>query len=342
MGYHEVTVDHLEPVPKGYGFLRKGNVYQTGLCRRLTREADKTLFVVTREKRTLGLRAPIFILKEVHEKDEATKGTRQANVARRDLSTRNDFKAVLLRQFPSIPPHSVELVLDHTLKKSSGRVGRTGTCSVEDKVRLAVVAHVRHRWTEYETLLRGGMPREKARREVKGEIGKVLRSWGGTSPQVKKMVRQPATKTATTKLPMTKVDERRILRSGNRLKTMKKTPEIKTDAQPVSPAMARPERNQRKRERRKERRRASSTASIRKSPRFQPATSGGLEVLDNFFNDEDDPIVISSDDSDVEMEDVTNEGEVYEIKDTPPRRERVDDDFVIYDSTDDSDDDFIL
>lgn len=342
MGYREVTVDHLEPVPKGYGFLRKGNVYQTGLCRRLTREADRILYVVTREKRTLGLRAPIFILKEVHDKDKATKGTRQANVARRDLSTRNEFKAVLLRQFPNIPSHSVENVLDHTLKKSSGRVGRTGTRSVEDKVRLAVVAHVRHKWTEYETLLRRGMPREKARAEVKGEIGKILQSWGGQSLQAKKLVRQPATKTATTNVPMTKAEETRMLRSRSRLETISKRPETETGAQPVPHTMARSERNQRRRERRKERRRSSSAASIRKSPRFQPATNGGLEILDSFFNDEDDPIVISSDDSDVEMEDVTNEGEVCEIKDTPPRRERVDDDFVIYDSTDDSDDDFIL
>ena len=52
----------------------------------------------------------------------------------------------------------------------------------EEAIRLAVVAHVRHRETSYDTLLATGHDRWDARAQVEGAVARVLDQWG-TAPQ---------------------------------------------------------------------------------------------------------------------------------------------------------------
>jgi hypothetical protein len=58
-------------------------------------------------------------------------------------------------------------------------VGRSASAKSlgEDAVRLAVIAHIRHRETDYDRLLARGYDRREARMEVENAVGKVLRSW---------------------------------------------------------------------------------------------------------------------------------------------------------------------
>ena len=179
MAKKEVTVCSDVSMPKGYGFLPKGTRYKTLHCRKLTHEAGKTLYVVVdAKKRQLGLRAPRFILNKVHEKAKETLPARRAAVQKRDLSVIEAAANELEKQFPKLPKEETTLVLKHGFKKYSGRVGRTSTIPLPLKALLAVIAHVRHRHTEYDALLAGGSDRMATRKAVNSKILSVMRNWG--------------------------------------------------------------------------------------------------------------------------------------------------------------------
>ncbi|KAM3509520.1 hypothetical protein MY11210_006291 [Beauveria gryllotalpidicola] len=180
MAFAEITVSPNAPMPKGYKLLRKGYPFMTALCRRKTLAAGQTLYVVRARSRTQGLRAPRYIIDECYKEEEQTRATRRATVAARDASTRSLFETALRLQFPEMPAVDVEQVLQRTLKKRSGRVGRTSKLGTEDKVRLAVTAHVRHMHTDYDKLVRGETSREEARKLVYGPVRSVLARWEGS------------------------------------------------------------------------------------------------------------------------------------------------------------------
>lgn len=82
--------------------------------------------------------------------------------------------------FPCIPKRDAEKVLNHAYLKGSGRVGRTARHSNEDKVRLAVIAHIRHEWTEYDKLMgEKGLTREEARKRVWRTVANIRDKWMG-------------------------------------------------------------------------------------------------------------------------------------------------------------------
>ncbi|KAJ4150550.1 hypothetical protein LMH87_011296 [Akanthomyces muscarius] len=168
MAFTEITVSPSAPMPHGYKLLRKGYPFMTALCRRKTLAAGQTLYVVRAGSKTLGLRAPRDIVNEVHSEEHQTRATRRAAVVARDESTRSTFDTALRKQFSEMPTVDREQVLQRALKKRSGRVGRTSKLGIEDKVRLAVAAHVRHMHTDYDRLVRGKTSREDARKAVYG------------------------------------------------------------------------------------------------------------------------------------------------------------------------------
>jgi hypothetical protein len=57
-------------------------------------------------------------------------------------------------------------------------VGRTASIPLAKKVTLAVIAHIRHKHTEYDALLRDGEAREKARKLTWKKIEGVMKEWG--------------------------------------------------------------------------------------------------------------------------------------------------------------------
>ncbi|KAF2826903.1 hypothetical protein CC86DRAFT_466688 [Ophiobolus disseminans] len=167
-------------MPKGYALLPKGIAYKTLHCRKLTREAGMPLYVVMDKKTTLGLRAPKSIVSQVHLKAKDTLATRRAATSKRDAADIAKAAASLRFQFPKISTSDEELVLKHGFKKHSGRVGRTGSIPLEKKVLLAVIAHIRHKHTEYDALLRSGTEREAARKLTRKKIETTMRTWGFT------------------------------------------------------------------------------------------------------------------------------------------------------------------
>jgi hypothetical protein len=62
-----------------------------------------------------------------------------------------------------------------------GRVGRSAAAKRfdEEAVRLAVVAHIRHTETEYDTLPASGYDRWDARAQVEERVDRVMSQWQG-------------------------------------------------------------------------------------------------------------------------------------------------------------------
>lgn len=175
----EITVSASSPIPKGYGFLPKGVRYKTLHCRKLTHDAGKALYIVVdAKKKQLGLRVPSSILHQVHKQAKETLPSRRAATEKRDVTFIHAATVELEEQFPDMPEKERTLVLKHGFKKHSGRVGRTGLIPLPRKVLLAVIAHVRHRHTKYDSILARGVERVAARKAVNRKIESLLRDWG--------------------------------------------------------------------------------------------------------------------------------------------------------------------
>lgn len=194
MPKHEIETSPSTPVPKGYGFLRKGNPYLTSLCRRETTQAKRTLYVVKDGSAVLGLRAPKWILAKVFQAERETRAKRKDNVQSRDNSAKEKFLQALGEQFPHLPEAEADKVASRAMKKRSGRVGRTGTLNLDTKVRLAVAAHARHGHTDYDERMKRRENREKARKAVHGDILKVMSAWKGDNKQHKAKKRRKSEK----------------------------------------------------------------------------------------------------------------------------------------------------
>jgi hypothetical protein len=113
---------------------------------------------------------------------EARARRREREAARReelDQQYIEQFAARVRELYPRCPPGREEIIAEHACQKYSGRVGRSaaGKSLDEDAVRLAVIAHIRHAETGYDTLMASGCERREARAQVEGEIARVLARW---------------------------------------------------------------------------------------------------------------------------------------------------------------------
>jgi hypothetical protein len=81
--------------------------------------------------------------------------------------------------FPHIPTGREQKIAEHACRKYSGRVGRSAAAKSldEEAVRLAVIAHIRHRETGYDELLGKGWFRNEARAHVRDRVEQISESW---------------------------------------------------------------------------------------------------------------------------------------------------------------------
>jgi hypothetical protein len=115
--------------------------------------------------------------------DAATRKARRARAAERRAELDDQYVvrfAERVRElYPGCPQGREKQIAEHACRKYSGRVGRTAAAKDLDEqvVRLAVVAHVRHTDTEYDTLLIGGWDRQQARARVDENVSAMLGEW---------------------------------------------------------------------------------------------------------------------------------------------------------------------
>ena len=89
---------------------------------------------------------------------------------------------MLLTFFPNIPEGACFEILEHGFEKGSGRVGRSKTLENKLKVQLAVNAHIRHRLTQYDSILasnKGQDAKLAARDMVYDQVKAIAESWRG-------------------------------------------------------------------------------------------------------------------------------------------------------------------
>ncbi|KAE8147468.1 hypothetical protein BDV25DRAFT_160298 [Aspergillus avenaceus] len=174
-----------EPMPHGYVFVAKGDVYVTRNCRAKTKESQRIVYLIydNTGRRTIGIRVPSDIYTGVVESAAATAESRANAVKSRDAKDLAHARHVLCTQFPLMPTESLETILDHAFLKGSGRVGRTTYVPDERKAGLAVEAHIRHTHTSYEALLNAGKDREEARKAVWGMVCAIKAAWEGSGSQ---------------------------------------------------------------------------------------------------------------------------------------------------------------
>ncbi len=89
------------------------------------------------------------------------------------------FRNRVREVFPHCPAGREQEIAEHACRKYSGRVGRSAFAKSLDvaAVRLAVVAHIRHRETNYDELLGEGLYRGEARAIVRHSVDQIFDRW---------------------------------------------------------------------------------------------------------------------------------------------------------------------
>lgn len=115
--------------------------------------------------------------------DEDARSRRRERAAVRraelDLQYVQEFAEQVRQLYPQCPPGREITIAEHACLKYSGRVGRSAAAKSFDEqaIRLAVVAHIRHRETPYDSLLAAGHDRRVARAQVEGPVARALEQW---------------------------------------------------------------------------------------------------------------------------------------------------------------------
>lgn len=101
--------------------------------------------------------------------------------AEQDRRYMERFTERIRQCYPKCPLKTVRSIAEHACAKYSGRVGRSAAAKALDEhaVHLAVIAHVRHVETPYDTLLMSGWERVEARLQVQDTVQAVLAQWQG-------------------------------------------------------------------------------------------------------------------------------------------------------------------
>lgn len=113
---------------------------------------------------------------EVRALRKEREATRRAGL---DEKFVQQFANKIRELFPRIETGREQGIAEHACVKYSGRIGRSSAAKnlEENAVLLAVIAHIRHRETNYDDLLGKGWERSDARCAVAERIDEVLGSW---------------------------------------------------------------------------------------------------------------------------------------------------------------------
>lgn len=108
-------------------------------------------------------------------KNRLTYAQKEARRQRQQEKDASDFAESVRFRFPSMPENDVQKVSRHATEIGSGRVGRAS--GVDDPVHNAVVAHIRHQHTNYDSNFELGIEKSENRAEVSQKISQIYDSW---------------------------------------------------------------------------------------------------------------------------------------------------------------------
>ncbi|MEK6304025.1 MAG: DUF2293 domain-containing protein [Acidobacteriota bacterium] len=174
-------MDHLEFLPRGDAAItRRSNKY-SGL-KAVVVEWSRSR---KRYERQGILAEPEAIERAMAESDadsEERAARREREASRRENLDRKyvaEFAQAIRDEFPRIPSGADIKIAEHACLKHSGRVGRSAAAKAfdSDAVFLAVRAHVRHVYTNYDELLLIHDDRQLAREKVRDKVQTILDEW---------------------------------------------------------------------------------------------------------------------------------------------------------------------
>ncbi|KAF2265853.1 hypothetical protein CC78DRAFT_532218 [Lojkania enalia] len=90
--------------------------------------------------------------------------------------SKDQIRAAIRDLFPKIPSYDLDEIVDHAFQEGTKRVGNAKELSLARRVQLAVAAHIRHNYTDYDRLLRVGSWTE-ARAKVEHVSLAKLKEW---------------------------------------------------------------------------------------------------------------------------------------------------------------------
>lgn len=137
---------------------------------------------------TLVEQAAIDAAREESAADAAVREAKNKKAAaKREIEDKQylvAFTAELKRLFPGCPAEEAAEIAQHACEKYSGRVGRSAGAKELDpeKIRLAVVAHIRHAHTGYDRFFGINVSKHEARRMVQAKIERVRAKWEAAKP----------------------------------------------------------------------------------------------------------------------------------------------------------------
>ena len=161
------------------------------LTRRATKYSERTA-VVVRFSRSRGrydrqgILVEVTALQKAEEECALDAGQRAAERVRaaaarirQDGELAVQMTKQIMALFPGCPPEEAASIASHTAVRGSGRVGRTeaGRNLDEQALTFAVTAAVRHRHTDYDSLLASGEERALARERVGDQVHALLAAW---------------------------------------------------------------------------------------------------------------------------------------------------------------------
>jgi len=115
------------------------------------------------------------------DSESRSRRAERERIRREDLDQQyiQAFATRVRELFPHIPKGREKQIAEHACRKYSGRVGRSAAEKSFDAeaVRLAVLAHIRHRETDYDELLGKGWPRHESRSHVRAHVDQISDSW---------------------------------------------------------------------------------------------------------------------------------------------------------------------
>ena len=117
---------------------------------------------------------------EIRARRREREAARRADLDRRYV---DQFAGRVRELFPGCPSGREVAIAEHACLKYSGRVGRTASAKSLDEsaIRLAVIAHIRHVETNYDSLLASGYDRWEARSAVEAAVSQVLAQWAASA-----------------------------------------------------------------------------------------------------------------------------------------------------------------
>ncbi|KAF4977719.1 hypothetical protein FZEAL_5813 [Fusarium zealandicum] len=199
----EFQITTKKTPPPGFEFVPAGNPELTAACKELSREKDAMIFVVSNAK-DVGVGSNI-LAHQVHRVghhireiivEEARNGLGQlldralpaCGGSPEPIPESQDeydaqVDAALRDLFPRIPNTDRQMIIEHafrrgTTSKGEKKVGLSADITLARRVQLAVLAHIRHTHTRYDTLLKE-TTWQNARKVVEALCLDTLVKWRG-------------------------------------------------------------------------------------------------------------------------------------------------------------------